>query len=90
MRPNPSNGQVPTQLAMLPARAYEISLKVGVMPADDHCQLLIEVRNATDGTLLLMESVPHVLPEHLLRTYQVIEKKLYEILSDLSGPFPSL
>jgi hypothetical protein len=51
---------------------------------------MLEVRNATDGVLLQMESIPHVLPEHLLKSYSVMERALYALLHDLTGPFPSL
>lgn len=90
MPKSPAPRQEAQQGTLIPARAYEITLKVGIMPDDDHCQLQIEVRNATDGVLLMMESVPHVTTEHLIRSYRILEQKLDELVWNLTGPFPSL
>lgn len=90
MRKSDVPSQEAQQGTLIPARAYEITLKVGIMPADEHCQMMLEVRNATDGTLLRMESIPHCLPENFRKSYHVFERALDELIFDLTGPFPSL
>lgn len=47
------------QGTLLPPEAVELVLRVGVIGASDHGQWQLEVRCASDGTLLAMVSRPH-------------------------------
>lgn len=46
-------------LPLFPPDVVEITLRVGVVRASDHLQWQLEIRNATDGELLHMQSTPH-------------------------------
>jgi len=47
------------QPALFPPEAVEITLTLGLVGATDHMQLMFSVKNAIDGVLLELESVPH-------------------------------
>lgn len=49
----------PVQGTLLPPEAVTATLRVGIVGAGDHLQVLLEVRSATDGTLLAMEALSH-------------------------------
>ena len=49
-----------TQSTLLPPEAVEAVLRLGIVGSANHAQLQIEVRDATDGTLLDMWSRPSV------------------------------
>jgi hypothetical protein len=48
-----------TQTTMLPPEAVEFIIRIGVVGASSHAQWQLEVRNATDETLLELVSRPH-------------------------------
>lgn len=48
------------QTTLLPPEAIECILRLGLVGATEHAQLQLEIWNATDGTLLEMESRPSV------------------------------
>lgn len=49
---------MPLTLSGAPS-AVEITLKVGLIPTEDHGQLMIECVDAPTGTLLALLSTPH-------------------------------
>lgn len=76
-----------TQTTLLPAEAVDGVLRIGVVGAGDHGQVQIELRNATDGELLVMESTPHV---RLSRLDAAAHEALDRLLNDIAthaGPF---
>lgn len=48
------------QLSLLGPEVIELHLRIGVVPASDHLQWQLEVRDMTGGGLLGMLSSPHV------------------------------
>lgn len=74
-------------LPLFPPDVVEITLRVGVVRASEHLQWQLEVRNATDGELLHMQSSPH---RHLSRTPAEVlgmMALLRKHLDELAGPF---
>lgn len=47
------------QQQITPAVAYEVTIKIGIIPGELHGQWQYEVRSATDGVLLEMGSKHH-------------------------------
>lgn len=47
------------QLQITSSGAYELTLRVGVMPYDDHVQIELEILDAVSGELLTLRSAPH-------------------------------
>lgn len=47
------------QPPLFPPTAVEVVLRAGVVHEGDHLQMQVEVRSATDGTLMALWSLPH-------------------------------
>lgn len=47
------------QLQLSSSGAYEITLRIGVMAYDDHCQFELEITDAASGELIALQSAPH-------------------------------
>lgn len=76
-----------TQATLLPPEALEAVLRVGIVGAGDHVQLQVEVRDATDGTLLELWSRPSVPVAQLASSVVDAAYKLWELTRDHVGPF---
>jgi hypothetical protein len=63
------------------------SLTAGVVTGEDHAQLQIEVRSATDGGLLALESCPHVSLDRLDMLLSVWAEKLRHLVTEHTAPF---
>lgn len=47
------------QQALTPPRVLEINLRIGVIPEEDHAQVLLELKDPTNGILIAQHSIPH-------------------------------
>lgn len=48
------------QQALVPPEVYEFRLRIGVIPGQDHVQVMAEALDPTDGRLMEQASAPHV------------------------------
>lgn len=78
---------LPEQLNLLGDQAYELTLRVGLIPLADHMQLAIEIREVKSAALIHLESRPHISAydhaEHLDEWFG----KLRGLIAELSSPF---
>lgn len=47
------------QQSLTPPAVYEINVRIGVIPASNHMQALVEIKDPTTGILLGQRSRPH-------------------------------
>lgn len=77
-----------TQLALLPPVAIEITLRVGVHQQSEHVQAQIEVRDATTGDLLGMQSWPHFDLCTVDDRMREVGREFTAVLDHHTSPFP--
>lgn len=76
-----------TQETLLPPEAVEIKLLVGLVGASGHAQWQLEVRNATDGSLLAMRSCPAVKTGKGVMWLDPVVQRLREATAEYLLPF---
>lgn len=47
------------QATLIPPEVVEATLRLGIVGAGNHVQVAVEVRSATDGALLALETLSH-------------------------------
>lgn len=75
------------QPALVPPEVLEVTLRIGVVGSTDHAQVLVEVRNATDGQLLELESTPHVALDQLDTVVDMYAQQLMARVRRNACPF---
>lgn len=75
------------QLGLIPPDVLEIHLRLGVVPASQHLQWLLEVQSATDGVLLGLVSTPHVDLGHWQRELVQVFAEVTRALAAVVEPF---
>lgn len=75
------------QQALTPAQVYEINIRVGVIPSEDHAQVLAEMKDPTNGVLLAQWSMPHTNMHGLRAAVQRAKAKALEWLDGEVDPF---
>lgn len=83
--------QAPTvrweQLTITPPAVVELTLRIGLVVDAEHAQAQLEVRSATDGTLIAMSSWPHI-PFHVFdERMREVGSELTRLLREYTGPF---
>lgn len=75
------------QLSLLNDECYELTLKVGLVPSNDHMQIQFEVTDPRNDDLILLESRWHVSAWNHSSALDHFINRLRDQITDLSGPF---
>lgn len=78
------------QPQMFPADIYEITLRIGVMPMSDHCQIQLDVVQQPEGDLLAMRSVHHCSIEQIQGHVDDFHDHLRYYIEFVLDPFRNL
>lgn len=76
-----------TDQSMLPDRVWTVSLKIGIMPDDDHVQFELEVTNARTDELMKLYTIHHRGMHHAVDGLNEILRELRVTFREMSGPF---
>lgn len=76
-----------SQPGLFPPDVVEITLRVGVVRSQDHLQWQLEASNATDGTLMRLESCPHRVMAQAADALAQMGRQLALALDEVCGPF---
>lgn len=75
------------QEALLKPEVVEATLKVGLIPSQDHAQLWWEIKDPTTAVLIASASVPHVRIAHLpAQAVAVVDRWMERLLLEVE-PF---
>lgn len=75
------------QLALMPPRAAEITLKVGCMAFDDHCQFQLSVEDPSTGELIALSSRPHMPWRAVYDELELWVDRLRQAVAEADQPF---
>jgi hypothetical protein len=78
------------QLNMFPRDVYEITLRIGVMPQEDHCQLQLEVTEQPGDKLIGLYSRHHCPIDEIWAHTAVFSAKVVEEIERVLDPFRTL
>lgn len=65
----------------------ELTLKVGIVAQQDHCQVQVEAQNCTDGELIAVWSIHHASVNDIDRVVALAVVKLRDHVDEFGGPF---
>lgn len=75
------------QQALTPPDVLEVNLRVGLIPSQDHLQVLAEMKDPTTGVLVAQWSMPHTTMRELPRALERAVEKIDGWLADACEPF---
>lgn len=75
------------QTTLLGVEVIEVTIKLGMIPARDHVQAWIEVKDPTTDVLLAQASIPHRKVENLEHTLVWIVEKARKMIEESTSPF---
>lgn len=78
-----------TQEPLFPPDAIELVMRWGFVPSADHAQLQWSITNATDGTLLRLEAMPHRPISATMHESTQMVRQALKALHELLDPFPA-
>lgn len=82
-----ARGATWTQQTLIPAEAVDAVLRIGIVGASGHLQLQLEVRDASSGDLLAMESMPHRRLTQADHEVDAAAARLLALCAEFIGPF---
>lgn len=75
------------QLSLIPGEVYEITLRVGIVVSEEHCQLQMDWVDPSSGDLIGMLSHPHIPFHRVADSLDLYVERLRRLVHDLTGPF---
>ena len=75
------------QQALTPPDVLEINLRVGVIPSQDHVQVLAEMKDPTTGVLVAQWSMPHTTMRGVVDVLDHARRRIDAWLADAVEPF---
>lgn len=75
------------QQALTSPTVLEVNIRIGVIPDQDHAQVLAEMKDPTTGVLLAQWSTPHSSMRDVWRGIERAMEKATEWLADAAEPF---
>lgn len=75
------------QQALTPPLVIECNIRIGVLPSEDHVQVLAECKDPTNGVMLAQWSRPHVGLRSLDDAIADAARHALAQLRELVGPF---
>lgn len=75
------------QQALTPPEVIECNVRIGVIPTEDHVQVLVELKDPTTGVLVGQWSRPHAPLRELLDAVEWAAVKARAALTDHCEPF---
>lgn len=75
------------QLDLFGEPAYEVVIRVGIVPHAEHVQYQVEARNVSTGDLLSMWSLPQRSVHYIGTDFAEADREAWRAIWELSGPF---
>lgn len=75
------------QQRLTPPEVLEVNIRVGLIPSQDHAQVLAEMKDPTTGVLLAQWSSPHVSVRDVWTTIDIATSKADVWIADACEPF---
>jgi len=75
------------QTSLFPSEVVEMTLKVGMIPGNDHCQVEVETVDRHDGAVLALWSIHHAKMVNLHRVVALAVEEVNRSVNAYSGPF---
>jgi hypothetical protein len=75
------------QQSLTPPRVLEVNIRIGIIPEQDHAQVLAEMKDPTTGIQIAMWSAPHVGCRNLWSALDEAVRKAGVWMADEVDPF---
>lgn len=75
------------QQALTPPEVFELNIRIGVIPSQDHVQALVELKDPMTGVLIGQWSWPHTTLRRQADAIDWAAEKARAALADQSEPF---
>jgi hypothetical protein len=75
------------QQSLTPPRVLEVNVRIGIIPEEDHAQVLAEMKDPTNGILIAQWSCPHVGVRNLWSALDEAVRRAGVWMADEVDPF---